>query len=692
MIRYKKAIVCCAGVLLAGAPALVAQWPTSPVFIASPLDTPSNHESTCAIDQAGRFAVLFDNWVPEPGDPVSYNPDMTLQFYAENGAAVGGPLALNAIQTYCCAGNGALAYSRQGHGLAGWDSQGELGLLLGPPYGRLVESAGALTTPTFSLTTATSPWRYAIYKLAAAARADGSFSTAMLSGVYGGTEDPKYRVGAGSYTVDGIAAADPFVVHAEIRSGVYGLHPKVGVAGLPGTRLVVVWSDLGSDGWGNGIVARIFEADGTPVTGEIVVNTYVAGDQLFPDVAADAAGSFVVVWDSAGQDGWGEGVYGQRFDATGAKVGPEFQISSNAPSAQLDADVAMDAAGNFVVAWTSTDEPDGWSWELFGRSYGADGSARGEPVWISEGSPGSYERAQVALSDAGVLVVSAISYHHVDEEDDSSYDAVARQLALPCVPDATTLCLGSGRFLVRAFYDTAIGLTGSAKTLPLTAESGGFWFFSPDNFELLVKVLDGCGVNGNYWIYAAGLTDVEVDLIVTDTWTGRVRTYSNVLGTPYAPTQRVSDLATCGAPRPPGAPGPNAGSPAPRPDAVALGTVVTAPCADDATHLCLNRERFRVSAEWDDFAGNQGVGQAVPMGADSGLFWFFGPDNLELGIKVLDGCGVNGRYWVYAAGLTNVGVRLVVEDTATGELWRYENPEGTPFPPVLESSALDVCP
>ena len=692
MILQKRAIVCCAGVLLAGAPALVAQWPTSPVFIASPLDTPSNHESTCAIDQAGRFAVLFDNWVPEPGDPVSYNPDMTLQFYGENGAAVGGPFALNGIQSYCCAHSGAIAFSRQGNGFAAWHAESEPGQTLVSPYASLLNAEGERTSATFSLQTPESLWPFASYGISISRRGNGTFVAAFRSSGYGPYDDRRYHVVAGSYTAAGSPVAGLFLVSDTVRTGVYGLHPRVGVAALPSGRLAVVWSNLEADGWGNAILLRIFQADGTPVTGEIVVNTYVAGDQLFPDVAADAAGNFVVVWDSAGQDGWGEGVYGQRFDATGAKVGPEFQISSNAQSAQLDADVAMDAAGNFVVAWTSTDEPDGWSWELFGRSYGADGSARGEPVWISEGGPGSYERAQVALSDAGVLVVSAISYHHVDEEDDSSYDAVARQLALPCVPDATTLCLGAGRFLVRAFYDTAIGLTGSAKALPLTAESGGFWFFSPDNFELLVKVLDGCGVNGNYWIYAAGLTDVEVDLIVTDTWTGRVRTYSNVLGTPYAPTQRVSDLATCGAPRPPGAPGPSAGSPAPRPDAVALGTAVTAPCADDATHLCLNRERFRVSAEWDDFAGNQGVGQAVPMGADSGLFWFFGPDNLELGIKVLDGCGVNGRYWVYAAGLTNVGVRLVVEDTATGELWRYENPEGTPFPPVLESSALDVCP
>jgi hypothetical protein len=115
-------------------------------------------------------------------------------------------------------------------------------------------------------------------------------------------------------------------------------------------------------------------------------------------------------------------------------------------------------------------------------------------------------------------------------------------------------------------------------------------------------------------------------------------------------------------------------------------------CADDATHLCLTGERFRVSAAWRDFEGNEGVGQAVPIGADSGLFWFFAPDNVELAIKVLDGCGVDDRYWVYAAGLTNVRVDLLVEDSATGATWSFRNPKGHPFPPILDTLALDVCP
>jgi len=76
---------------------------------------------------------------------------------------------------------------------------------------------------------------------------------------------------------------------------------------------------------------------------------------------------------------------------------------------------------------------------------------------------------------------------------------------------------------------------------------------------------------------------------------------------------------------------------------------------------------------------------------DSGLFWFFWEDNLELAVKVLDGCALNGRYWVYSAGLTNVAVTLRVEDTLSGGVWEHTNPPGHAYPPLLDSSALAVC-
>jgi hypothetical protein len=69
-----------------------------------------------------------------------------------------------------------------------------------------------------------------------------------------------------------------------------------------------------------------------------------------------------------------------------------------------------------------------------------------------------------------------------------------------------------------------------------------------------------------------------------------------------------------------------------------------------------------------------------------------GPDNVEVVIKVLNGCPVNGRYWVFAAGLTNVEIALTVTDTANGTAATYSNPAGSPFAPVQDVGAFATCP
>lgn len=117
-------------------------------------------------------------------------------------------------------------------------------------------------------------------------------------------------------------------------------------------------------------------------------------------------------------------------------------------------------------------------------------------------------------------------------------------------------------------------------------------------------------------------------------------------------------------------------------------------CETSGTNLCLTGGRFRVEAEWEDHGGGRGVGHALPLTADSGAFWFFGPGNVELVVKVLDACTLPAfhSYWVFASGLTDVAVGITVTDTATGETWTYHNPRGRAFPPLQDTAALRVCP
>ena len=110
--------------------------------------------------------------------------------------------------------------------------------------------------------------------------------------------------------------------------------------------------------------------------------------------------------------------------------------------------------------------------------------------------------------------------------------------------------------------------------------------------------------------------------------------------------------------------------------------------------LCLNRGRFRVEVAWEA-DGASGSGRAVPgASADSGLFWFFGPDNWELMVKVLDGCALNGRYWVFSAAHHRRPLRADGDRhrRPAASTVRYENPAGKPAAATTDIGAFPTCP
>lgn len=118
-------------------------------------------------------------------------------------------------------------------------------------------------------------------------------------------------------------------------------------------NFVVVWDSGGQDGSLSGIFGRRFSAAGAPLSGEFQANTYTTDRQSTPDVAMDAAGNFAVVWRSSAQDGNGGGIFGQRFAADTSRVGTEFQSNTRTTDTQTEPSVAMNADGRFVVVWSS---------------------------------------------------------------------------------------------------------------------------------------------------------------------------------------------------------------------------------------------------------------------------------------------------------------------------------------------------
>jgi hypothetical protein len=114
-------------------------------------------------------------------------------------------------------------------------------------------------------------------------------------------------------------------------------------------------------------------------------------------------------------------------------------------------------------------------------------------------------------------------------------------------------------------------------------------------------------------------------------------------------------------------------------------------CVADPVTLCLDGARFRVRATWTSSDGTSGSGHAATLTGDTGDFWFFDSSNVELIVKVLEGCGTNAHRWVFASGLTNVLVSLTVTDILTGTTRAYTNPQGTAFVPIQDTSAFS-CP
>lgn len=93
---------------------------------------------------------------------------------------------------------------------------------------------------------------------------------------------------------------------------------------------------------------------------------------------------------------------------------------------------------------------------------------------------------------------------------------------------STVLLLNDGRFSVTADWETPTGSTGQGTAVPLTTDSGYFWFFEGTNVELLAKIKDGRAVNGYYWFFCGAMTDVAYTITVTDNETGAVKTYVGV--------------------------------------------------------------------------------------------------------------------------------------------------------------------
>jgi hypothetical protein len=188
-----------------------------------------------------------------------------------------------------------------------------------------------------------------------------------------------------------------------VNTHTLGHQASPAVASAPDGRLLVVWVGE-QDGGGEGVSGRLYDALGTPQEAEFRVNTFTAPAQFsFPSAASDGRGNFVVVWMNHDQDGSQAGIFGQRFGPDGAPQGMEFRVNTYTEGSQTTPKVAA-AAGGFVVVWRS-DGQDGSAGGVFCQRYDAAGAAQGPEFQVHTHTPGPQSYPAVSARPDGQFVV-----------------------------------------------------------------------------------------------------------------------------------------------------------------------------------------------------------------------------------------------------------------------------------------------
>ena len=249
-----------------------------------------------------------------------------------------------------------------------------------------------------------------------------------------------------------------------------------------------------------------------------------AGDGVWDSGVHSAPYSFSHTFDQAGNFPYYCAIHGSMMlgvvfvgQSAGSPPSANFRFAPTGP--------VMGAPVSFTDA--STGSPTSWAWD-FGDGHSA----------VVQNPSHSFEAA-------GTYTVTLTATNGAGNNSSSSAVTVAAGGATSCVPGAETLCLSGGRFQVTALWQKPDGSSGHGTAVPLTADSGYFWFFDPTNIEMVTKVLNACGINADYWVFAAGLTNVKVTLTVLDTSNGISEQYVNPLNTAFQPIQDTAAFATC---------------------------------------------------------------------------------------------------------------------------------------------------
>jgi hypothetical protein len=498
---------------------------------------------------------------------------------------------------------------------------------------------------------------------------DGRSIVVYETGSPPGNDDSRLAIVARRLDANGQFEGDEFQVNTFIDEDQH----VADVAVAPNGAFVVAWETDAPDvsGDNGNIRARVYRPDGSPAGPDFQVNDIEDRWQRRPAVAMNNQG-FVVVWDtdgqSAGDDTGGLSVQARRYDANGNALGGQFQVNTVLGGSQGNPDVAMHPDGRFVVAWESSGSAgdDNSSRSVQVRRYAADGTPLEAEQQLNVITAQAQDHPSVAMdpTDASFLVVWQSSTSEDSDNDRSSIQArgmlwngiptsqrefQVNQEILDSQFDPNVANVGPKEYMAVWITDHLPDRSSAMRAIGLEGTLIGGQFDLPGtDLRPAAPNVAGNGNGSSLTVYqAAGLDDVvpsNRDGIRARRWQ-----HPCVTGEPTG-------------------------------------------CVESPTTLCLLDDRFRVTANWRIPDGTTGAGQAEELTPDTGYFWFFRRENVEMVIKVLDACGFNQHFWVFAGGLTSVEVELEVFDTEKNVGVPYANPQNTPFEPIQDTEAFATCP
>jgi Ca2+-binding RTX toxin-like protein len=169
----------------------------------------------------------------------------------------------------------------------------------------------------------------------------------------------------------------------------------------------VVWQSQNQDTSGSGVFAQRYDSSGRRVGIEFQVNTFIPGDQLNPVIAVDSVGRFVIAWESESEDGSGSGIYARLYDQNGNPRGLPFRVNNSTRGDQSTPSIGMDAEGNFTIAWTSDNrDEDGDGSGIYAQQFDQNGERIDNVFRVNSTTAEDQSNPALATQSNGNLVVA----------------------------------------------------------------------------------------------------------------------------------------------------------------------------------------------------------------------------------------------------------------------------------------------